>query len=254
MPIECAGRSSRPVAGESVCADAIGIRRRLFTRCGRVDNIFPPAGADCCPDGNAIAKARILPRAHSFGAVMVKVEAGGIAGIKIITPTRHGDYRGMFSEVYSKRALALAGIDAEFVQDNHAVSTYAGTLRGLHFQAPPFAQAKLVRVTQGRILDVAVDLRKSSRTFGRHFALELSAANWRQVLVPVGFAHGYMTLEANTEVLYKVTRDYAPDHECGLAWDDPVLGINWGMDADRAILSDKDRRNPYLADLPKYFD
>ena len=253
MPIEGAGRSSGLARGGRVCADPIGGRRKPPAR-GAARSFSPAARGRGLGGGGVIAKARILPRAHSLGAVMVKVETAGLAGIKIITPTRHGDCRGMFSEVYSRRALALAGIDVEFVQDNHAVSTYAGTLRGLHFQAPPFAQAKLVRVTQGRILDVAVDLRRSSRTFGRHFALELSAANWRQVLVPVGFAHGYMTLEPNTEVLYKVTRDYAPDHEYGLAWDDPVLGINWGMDADRAILSDKDRRHPYLAELPKYFD
>jgi dTDP-4-dehydrorhamnose 3,5-epimerase len=185
---------------------------------------------------------------------MLNVETAEIPDIRIITVKRFGDRRGFLSEIYARRAFAEAGIDLDFVQDNHAFSAAPGTLRGLHFQSPPFAQDKLVRVTRGRVLDVAVDLRKSSPTFGRHVAIELSAENWRQVLVPIGFAHGYLTLEADSEVLYKVTNYYAPEHERGLAWDDPALGINWGIDAERVALSDKDRKHPRLADLPDYFD
>ena len=185
---------------------------------------------------------------------MVHVETAEIPGIKIIMPQRFGDQRGFFSEVYSRRGLAEAGADLDFVQDNHAFSAEAGTLRGLHFQSHPFAQDKLLRVTRGRILDVSVDLRKSSASFGRHVAIELSAENWRQVLVPIGFAHGYVTLEPDTEVLYKVTNYYAPECDRGLAWDDPVLGIDWRIGKDRVILSEKDRTHPRLADLAHYFD
>jgi dTDP-4-dehydrorhamnose 3,5-epimerase len=185
---------------------------------------------------------------------MLNVEPAEIPDIKIITGKKFGDQRGFFSEVYTRRVFVEAGIGLDFVQDNHAFSADRGTLRGLHFQSPPFAQDKLVRVTRGRILDVAVDIRLSSSTFGRHVVVEISASNWRQVLVPVGFAHGYVTLEPDTEVLYKVTQYYAPDHDHGLAWNDPALGIHWGIEPGQAILSDKDRKHPNLADLPKYFD
>jgi dTDP-4-dehydrorhamnose 3,5-epimerase len=185
---------------------------------------------------------------------MLIVEAADIADVKIITPKQFGDRRGFFSEVYSRRHYEAAGIDHDFVQDNHALSADRGTLRGMHFQTPPFAQGKLVRVTRGRILDVAVDLRRSSSTFGRHVAVEISAANWRQVFVPAGFAHGYLTLEPDTEVLYKATNYYAPKHDFGLAFDDPALAIDWGIPMDQLILSDKDRKHPRLADLPPNFD
>jgi dTDP-4-dehydrorhamnose 3,5-epimerase len=185
---------------------------------------------------------------------MMIVEATAIPDVKVLTPKKFGDHRGFFSEVYARRSFAEAGIELDFVQDNHAFSADKGTLRGLHFQSPPFAQDKLLRVARGRILDVAVDLRKSSPSFGRHVAVEISAENWRQILVPIGFAHGYVTLEPDTEVLYKVTNYYAPDHDHGLAWDDPKLGIDWGLDANQAILSNKDRNHPRFADLPKYFD
>jgi dTDP-4-dehydrorhamnose 3,5-epimerase len=185
---------------------------------------------------------------------MLKVEATEIPDVKVITTAKFGDRRGFFSEIHSRRAFRDVGIDLDFVQDNHVLSADIGTLRGLHFQSPPFAQDKLVRVSHGRILDVSVDLRQSSPSFGRSVAVELSAENWRQVLVPIGFAHGYITLEPNTEVLYKVTNYYAPDHDHGLAWDDPTLGIDWGIAAGRAILSDKDRKHPRLAALSKFFD
>jgi dTDP-4-dehydrorhamnose 3,5-epimerase len=184
----------------------------------------------------------------------VQVDDTDIPAVKIITPKKFGDHRGFFSETYSRRAAAEAGIPFEFVQDNHSSSADVGTIRGLHFQSPPFAQDKLVRVTRGRILDVAVDLRRSSRTFGRHVAVELSAENWRQLLVPVGFAHGFCTLEPDTEVLYKVTNYYSPAHDLGLAFDDPALGIAWPVSTLKAILSDKDRRLPPLADCALCFD
>ncbi|MGN6097993.1 MAG: dTDP-4-dehydrorhamnose 3,5-epimerase [Bosea sp. (in: a-proteobacteria)] len=185
---------------------------------------------------------------------MLSVEETAIPAVKIITPKRHGDHRGFFSEVYKQLDMAEAGIDLVFVQDNHSLSAQVGTLRGLHFQSAPFAQDKLVRVGRGRILDVAVDIRTSSPTFGRHVAVELSAENWKQLLVPIGFAHGFVTLEPDTEVLYKVTAPYGPDNDHGLAFDDPALGIDWGLPADRLVLSDKDRKHPRLAEMLRYFD
>ena len=183
----------------------------------------------------------------------MQVEATAIPEVKIVTPKKFGDARGFFSEVYSRKAWGGAGLDGDFVQDNHSYSAEVGVIRGLHFQIAPFAQAKLVRVARGRILDVAVDLRAGSPTYGRHVAVELSAANWRQLLVPVGFAHGFCTLVPDTEVLYKVTQIYSPAHDRGLAFDDPALGIDWGIDAARAVLSDKDRRHPRLAELGPQF-
>src|SRR6201996_3141249 len=147
----------------------------------------------------------------------MQVEETAIPAVKIVTPKKHGDARGFFSEVYNRSDWEKAGLGLTFVQDNHSFSATVGTLRGLHFQTPPFAQDKLVRCPRGRILDVAVDIRRSSPTFGRHVAVELSAENWRQLLVPVGFAHGFCTLEPDTEGLYKVTGYYAPAHDHGLA-------------------------------------
>jgi dTDP-4-dehydrorhamnose 3,5-epimerase len=185
---------------------------------------------------------------------MLTVEPTDIPDVKILTPKRFGDQRGFFSEVYNRKRLAEAGITIEFIQDNHSWSAEPGTVRGLHFQSRPFAQDKLVRVARGRILDVAVDIRRSSPTYGRHVAVELSAENWRQLLVPVGFAHGFCTLDPDTEVLYKVSGDYSPQHDHGLAWDDPALGIPWPVAPEKAILSDKDRRHPTFDALPDYFE
>ncbi|HEY5796501.1 MAG TPA: dTDP-4-dehydrorhamnose 3,5-epimerase [Bosea sp. (in: a-proteobacteria)] len=185
---------------------------------------------------------------------MLSVEPTAIPAVKIITPKKHGDHRGFFSEVYKQSDMAEAGIELAFVQDNHSRSAQIGTLRGLHFQSNPFAQDKLVRVTKGRILDVAVDIRASSPSFGQHVAVELSAENWRQLLVPIGFAHGFVTLEPDTEVLYKVTAPYGPANDHGLAFDDPALGIDWRLPHGELVLSDKDRKHPRLADLPRYFD
>ncbi len=176
-----------------------------------------------------------------------------IPEVKLITPRRFGDHRGFFSETYNKRALAAQGIHFDFLQDNHAFSATRGTLRGLHFQVPPMAQDKLLRVTRGAIVDVAVDIRQGSPTYGQHVAVELSAENWAQLLVPAGFAHGYCTLVPDTEVLYKVTAFYSREHERGLQWDDPGIGIDWRIPPAEAILSDKDKSNPTLADLPAYF-
>ena len=183
----------------------------------------------------------------------MQIEPTAIPAVKIVTPKKHGDHRGFFSEVYNAKAWAEAGLDFAFVQDNHSFSAEKGVIRGLHFQLEPFGQTKLVRVAKGRILDVAVDLRRSSPTFGRHVAVELSAANWRQLLVPVGFAHGFCTLEPDCEVLYKVTNLYSPAHDRGLAFDDPALDIDWGIDLEKAVLSDKDRKHPRLADLGPQF-
>lgn len=185
---------------------------------------------------------------------MLDIQPTAIPDVKVVTPKRFGDHRGFFSETYNRQRFAEAGIDMEFVQDNHSLSAAVGTIRGLHFQSPPFAQAKLVRVVRGRILDVAVDLRRSSRTYGRHVAVELSAENGRQLLVPIGFAHGFCTLEPGTEIQYKVSAYYSAAHDMGLAYDDPALGIDWPVAPDEAILSDKDRQQPPLAGLRAYFD
>lgn len=177
------------------------------------------------------------------------VEPTAIADVKIVTPKIFRDARGFFSETYNARSLAEAGIGLPFVQDNHSLSVQKGVVRGLHFQLEPRAQGKLVRVARGTILDVAVDIRTGSPTYGRHVAVELSAENWRQLWIPAGFAHGFCTLEPDTEVIYKVTDFYSPDHDRAVAWDDPALAIAWPVTAETAILSDKDRRAPRLADF-----
>lgn len=184
----------------------------------------------------------------------MQAKATAIADVVELVPARIADVRGFFSATYSPDALAAAGIaTCNWVQDNHVLSAARGTVRGLHFQIPPAAQAKLVRVTRGAILDVCVDLRRASPTYGRHVAIEISAAAWNQLFVPMGFAHGYCTLEPETEVLYKVSHAYAPEHERGLDWRDPALGIAWPLAPSDAVLSDRDRRWPRLADLPAWF-
>ena len=183
----------------------------------------------------------------------MQVEDTAIPAVKILTPKKHGDARGFFSEVYNKSDFEASGLRIDFVQDNHAFSALAGTLRGLHFQTPPFAQDKLLRVTRGRILDVAVDIRRSSPTFGKSVAMELSAENWLQLLVPIGFAHGYVTLEPDTEVLYKTSNFYAPANDRGVAWDDPDIGIDWRLPPGGPLLSEKDKRWPRLKDAAELF-
>lgn len=176
-----------------------------------------------------------------------------IPDVKIIRPKKFGDHRGFFSETYTKKTFEAAGLHYDFVQDNHSLSAEVGTVRGLHFQLPPFAQDKLVRVVRGAILDVAVDIRKGSPTFGRHVSAVISAAEWNQILVPIGFAHGFCTLEPDTEVIYKVTNYYSPEHDRGLLWNDPELGIDWPVSADKAHLSAKDHKHPTFAQLGDWF-
>jgi dTDP-4-dehydrorhamnose 3,5-epimerase len=173
--------------------------------------------------------------------------------VKELSPVRIGDSRGFFSEVWNQRTFASFGIDVGFVQDNHIRSPRKGTLRGLHYQLPPAAQGKLIRVTRGAIFDVAVDIRRGSPTFGQHAAVVLSADNWRQLWIPAGFAHGYCTLEDDTEVQYKVTDFYSPVHERGIAWDDPSLAIAWPS-ATEPILSERDRMLPHIAAQPDIFE
>jgi dTDP-4-dehydrorhamnose 3,5-epimerase len=174
--------------------------------------------------------------------------------VQVIRPVRHADDRGFFSEVYSRRAFSAAGIDCEFVQDNHSLSRMPGVVRGLHFQISPFAQAKLVRVIRGSVLDAAVDIRKGSPSFGQHIAVVLSDHNGKQMFVPRGFAHGFCTLEPDTEVVYKVDAYYSREHDRGLRWNDPALGIAWPTGEETAELSDKDRRQPLLSELADVFE
>jgi dTDP-4-dehydrorhamnose 3,5-epimerase len=182
----------------------------------------------------------------------VEIESTTIPDVKIVTPRRFRDERGFFSEVFSARAFAAIS-QRPFVQDNHSCSAQPFTIRGLHFQTAPYAQDKLVRVARGRVLDVAVDIRRSSPTFGKHIAVELSEANWRQLWVPAGFAHGFCSLEQDTEVHYKVTAYYSAEHDFGLAFDDPELGIAWPVEPSAAILYEKDRKNPRLVALTRLF-
>ena len=183
----------------------------------------------------------------------MQVIATEIAEVKEIRPVRHRDPRGFFSEIFREELLRQNGIDVPFVQENHSLSVDSGVVRGLHFQTPPMGQAKLVRVGAGSVLDVAVDIRAGSPNYGRHVAVLLTAAEGNQLFVPEGFAHGFCTLEPDTEVFYKVSRYYSPEHDKGLLWNDPVLGIAWPVAEAEALLSNKDRRQPALAELPQHF-
>ncbi len=185
---------------------------------------------------------------------MIDIEETVLPEVKILKPRKFGDERGFFSEVWNDRDLKAAGIDTDFVQDNHAFSAEKGTIRGLHYQMPPKAQGKLVRVTRGAVLDVAVDIRRGSPNFGKYVAVELSAENWCQLWVPPGFAHGYCTLTENVEFLYKVTNDYSPENDCGILWSDPSIGINWQVSEGDVILSEKDTVQPLLADQKNLFE
>lgn len=183
----------------------------------------------------------------------VKVESLEIADVKLVTPQRFGDDRGFFSETYSAQRFKAAGIDADFVQDNHSLSAQRGTVRGLHYQSPPFAQAKLVRVLRGAIVDVAVDVRKGSPTYGKWVKAELSAENGVQIYVPRGFLHGFATLVPNTEIAYKVDNYYAKECDGAVKWDDPDLGIDWGLDGVTPILSQKDEQAPAFREFSTPF-
>lgn len=174
-------------------------------------------------------------------------------GVREIRPQRFADERGFFSEVWNAETWRKAGLDLSFVQDNHSLSRARGVLRGLHFQAPPFAQEKLVRVTRGAVFDVAVDIRRTSPTFGRWVSLVLSAERWNQLLVPAGFAHGFLTLEPDTEVQYKVTAPYSATHDRTIRWDDPAIGIEWPLERRELTLSERDLVAPLLADVETGF-
>ncbi|WP_214473506.1 dTDP-4-dehydrorhamnose 3,5-epimerase [Mesorhizobium sp. dw_380] len=178
---------------------------------------------------------------------MLEVRSLGIDGVLEIVPKRHGDARGFFIETYNAERFSRAGIDLLFVQDNHSYSAAAGVLRGLHYQLAPRAQDKLLRVIRGGILDIAVDIRRGSKTFGKWVALEVSAQKGNQILVPKGFAHGFVTLVPDTEVLYKVTDTYSPEHDRSIRFDDPAIGIEWPSLPGGFQLSDKDLKAPALA-------
>lgn len=183
----------------------------------------------------------------------VTIEPTEIPDVRLIIPKRHGDHRGFFAEVYSKSQFEKAGIVTEFVQDNHSLSREKGVLRGLHFQVNPAAQAKVIRVVRGSVLDVAVDIRRGSPTFGKAVTCELSAENFHQLYIPAGFAHGFLTLTGDCEVVYKVSSPYSPQHDRGIVWNDPDLKINWPISPEAVVLSDRDRRHPRLKDAPELF-
>lgn len=187
---------------------------------------------------------------------MSSIEIENLASIpevKIIYVQTFADKRGLFSETYNQRAWSVSGVDTVFVQDNCSISFFKNTLRGLHFQVPPFAQQKLVRVGRGRALDIVVDIRHGSPTYGRYVSSVLSAEAGNQILVPIGFAHGIMSLEDDTEISYKVSNFYSAEHDRGLRWDDPMIAIDWELEGREPILSERDQKHPYLKDLPVYF-
>ena len=181
----------------------------------------------------------------------IKVTETNLMDVKIIEPAVFGDHRGFFTESYSKEAFNEVGITFDFVQDNHSLSVEAGVIRGLHFQKGEAAQTKLIRVVSGAVLDVIVDIRKGSPTYGKSEGYILSADNQRQLLVPKGFAHGFVTLTPNVNFLYKCDNYYNAEADAGIAFDDPALGIDWPLDLSKAILSDKDKQHPTLATLEK---
>ena len=181
------------------------------------------------------------------------IEPTDLSGVVIITPRRFGDDRGFFCETWNAGALAKHGIDIAFVQDNQSLSSTVGTVRGLHYQSPPHAQDKLVRCGRGALLDVAVDIRKGSPTYGAWIGVELSAENGKQLLIPKGFLHGFVTLEPNTEILYKCSDYYAPECDGAIRFDDPDIGVDWGISSDQAVLSEKDAAAPFLKDFDSPF-
>ncbi len=181
------------------------------------------------------------------------IEQTPLPGVVVIIPARFSDHRGFFSESYSAKAFADHGITSQFVQENHSLSVSQGTIRGLHFQAPPHAQDKLVRCGNGVLFDVAVDIRKGSPTYGQWFGVELSFENGKQLLVPAGYAHGFVTRAPETEVIYKCSDYYAPETEGAVAWNDPQVGIDWGLGDIAPVLSEKDAIAPALVDLNSPF-
>lgn len=185
---------------------------------------------------------------------MLDVKSLEVPEVKLVTPKRFGDDRGFFSETYNKQRFNSVGITADFIQDNHSLSAAPGTVRGLHFQSPPFAQAKLVRVLRGSIIDVAVDVRVGSPTFGKSVRAELSADNGVQIFVPRGFLHGFATLEPNTEITYKVDNYYSAECDGSVAWSDASLNIDWGIDVSKAKVSEKDASAPSFEEFESPFE
>jgi len=183
----------------------------------------------------------------------MEVVETAIEEVKILRPQRYLDDRGFLSETYKRSALLAVQIRDVFVQENHSLSLAEGTLRGLHFQCPPHAQAKLVRVVRGAIFDVAVDIRHYSPTFGKYVATRLSGENWQQLYIPVGFAHGFLTLKPGSEVVYKLSAEYSPESDRGILWSDPNIEIPWPLNGSSPYLSEKDRNHPLLRDCPRYF-
>ncbi|AGS21361.1 dTDP-4-dehydrorhamnose 3,5-epimerase [Rhizobium etli] len=181
------------------------------------------------------------------------IETAALEGIVAITPPRFGDHRGYFSEVFKDAWFRENVADVTFIQDNESLSAQAGTVRGLHFQIPPFAQGKLVRCLAGRIMDVVVDIRVGSPSYGKWLSQELSPETGKQLWIPAGFAHGFVTIEPNSVISYKVTAPYSPPHDRGIAWNDPAIGIGWPFDEGDMVSSDKDKTLPRLADLPSHF-
>ena len=180
------------------------------------------------------------------------IEDTALEGVKILTPARHGDARGFFSESWNSKRMAEAGLDYAFVQDNHSMSAAVGTLRGLHYQSPPHAQGKLVRCGRGALFDVAVDIRAGSPTYGQWVGVELSYENGKQLMIPAGFLHGFVTRQPDTEIIYKCTDFYAPECDGAVRWDDPAIGIDWGLSGD-PLLSAKDAAAPLLAEIGSVF-
>jgi dTDP-4-dehydrorhamnose 3,5-epimerase len=184
----------------------------------------------------------------------MKISKLSINGLLLVEPSRIGDARGFLSETFRADRFEDAAGPVTFVQDNHSMSAARGTIRGLHYQKAPRAQGKLIRVTKGVILDVAVDIRRGSPTYGRYEALELSAENWRQLWVPAGFLHGFCTLVDEVEIIYKVTDYYSPEHDAGVRWNDPDIAVAWPVSPDEALLSEKDRVAPYLREIGPQFE
>lgn len=192
-------------------------------------------------------------RAYRYEYVGGTIAVMAAQSVKLIKPRRFADSRGWFSETYVDRRWAEQGVDVAFVQDNHSYSAPVGTIRGIHFQAPPHAQGKLVRCVRGSIVDYAIDLRDGSPTYGQHVQAELSAENGHQLYIPTGFGHAFVTLEPDTEVIYKVTDYYAPETDGGIRWNCPTIGIDWPLPASGPVLSDKDELLPTLADFKSPF-
>ncbi len=184
----------------------------------------------------------------------MEIEKTALPGVVILTPPRFGDARGFFSESWNRRRMQEAGLDFDWVQDNHSLSAKVGTIRGLHFQAPPHAQDKLVRCGRGALFDVAVDIRKGSPTYGQWVGVELSFENGRQLLIPAGFAHGFVTRAPDTEIIYKCSDYYAPESDGAVRWDSPSIGIDWGLGGTEPLLSEKDAAAPRFREFDSPFD